>query len=919
VFINGKPAAVSHGFLRASTTDVSSLLRPGANAIEVRASNPTNSPALLFKLVTAVNAHILSDGSWLASTTAATNPVTGAFVAVDWARVQVLGPAGPPPWGDPFDPTRSFDAYNAWRGSLGTKQATPVANITAPPGFAVELVRSAQEDEGSWVSLAFDPQGRLTVAREKSGLLRFTLAPVGGVAKVEVINENLLECRGLLYAHGALYVNANNSKALYRLRSTRGDDTFDEVKLLKSTGGGVGHGRNGLALGPDGMIYFVHGNNVRLPADLAPTSPYKNFAEDRLLPCPWDNRLFDSDAKAPCGHVMRTDAEGTRWEIVAGGFRNPYDLAFNRHGEMFTFDADMEWDVGAPWYRPNRVHHVVSGGEYGWRRGTSMWPTDWPDALAPVADIGVASPTGVAFCNSANFPAKYRDALFICDWAYGRILAVHLKPKGASYSGATEAFLTGRPLNVTDMVFGPDGAMWFTTGGRGTQAGLYRVAGVKPSEPAAPRAADLKLEREAAEARELRRQLEAHHGKQSAAAVDVAWPQLGSGDPWIRHAARVAIEHQDAASWQQRALNERRTPAALTALLALARSGGTNSQPALLDALDQLPWAKLSDGQRVDLCRTYQLAFVRLGRPDAATCARMAARFDSIYPTSSPRLNAELCELLVYLESQNVVRKTLPLVARAKSQEEQLQFMFLLRNVARGWTLDERRTCFKWFDKAAGFTGGRTLPAYIADTRKDAMATLTSAERAALASLLDPPPPKPVAAPPPKPRIFVRQWQMDDLLADVSAPLKGRSIKLGREAFAAAQCTACHRFGGEGAGLGPDLTDVGRRFDRRAMLESMLDPSRVVDEKHRGTEYTLQDGSTVAGQFVREEAGVLHIRTSLAPEQVARVPKAAVKSSRVSAVSPMPGNLLDTLSRDEILDLIAFLETGAAPPRAGAR
>ena len=914
VFVNGRLAAKSSGVSRAVSADATALVRPGANSLSVKAVTGTNSPVVILKFaITRRNGDeqvIVTDSTWTSSTRAATNSVTGEFVAVVWTRVQVLGKAGTPPWGDPFDPTRSFDAYNSWKGSLGVKQATPVANITAPPGFTVELVRSAQDGEGSWISMAFDPQGRLTIAREKSGLLRLTLTLRGEVAKVEVINENLLECRGLLYAHGALYVNANNSKALYRLRSTRGDDTFDEVKLLKSTEGGVGHGRNGLALGPNGMIYFVHGNNVRLPPDLAPTSPYRNFAEDRLLQCPWDNRLFDSDAKAPCGHVMRTDAEGTRWEIVAGGFRNPYDIAFNRHGEMFTFDADMEWDVGAPWYRPNRVQHVVSGGEYGWRHGTSMWPTDWPDVLSPVANIGLASPTGVKFCNSANFPAKYRDSLFICDWAYGRILAVHLTPKGASYSGTTETFLTGRPLNVTDVEFGPDGAMWFTTGGRGTQAGLYRVTSRIREEPPAISAAQLKLDAAAANARLQRRQLESSANPSASTALDSAWTHLDSDDAWLRHSARLAVERLDISHWRDRALAETKPQAALTSLISLARCGSKEDQPALLAALDRLAWSKLTDEQRLTLCRAFQLAFIRMGRPDAATSARIAAKLDAAYPTSNARLNAELCELLVYLESPHVVRKTLPLVARAKSQEEQMQFMFLLRNVARGWTLDERRTYFQWFDKATTFTGGRTLPTYIGDTKKDAIATLTDAERAALARLLNPPPPKPVTVQRAKPRPFVKQWQMDDLLAHVSAPLKGRSLKRGHEAFAAAQCLACHRFGSEGANIGPDLTDVGRRFDRRALLESVLEPSRVIDEKFRNTEFTLKDGTIVSGQLMREEAGVMHVRTTLLPEQVTRIAKADVKSSRASAVSPMPSGLLDSFTREDILDLIAFLEAG---------
>src|SRR5439155_2293261 len=101
------------------------------------------------------------------------------------------------------------------------------------------------------------------------------------------------------------------------------------------------------------------------------------------------------------------------------------------------------------------------------------------------------SPTGVKFGTNSKFPQRYKNALYAMDWSYGRILAVHLTPKGATYGGTFENFVAPQssqkpgpktPLNVTDLEFGQDGAMYFTTGGRGTQSGLYRVSftGVSP-------------------------------------------------------------------------------------------------------------------------------------------------------------------------------------------------------------------------------------------------------------------------------------------------------------------------------------------------------------------------------------------------------------------------------------------------------
>ncbi len=65
------------------------------------------------------------------------------------------------------------------------------------------------------------------------------------------------------------------------------------------------------------------------------------------------------------------------------GYRNQYDIALNEDGELFTYDADMEWDFGSPWYRPTRVCHATSGSEFGWRSGTGKWPAYYEDSLPP--------------------------------------------------------------------------------------------------------------------------------------------------------------------------------------------------------------------------------------------------------------------------------------------------------------------------------------------------------------------------------------------------------------------------------------------------------------------------------------------------------------------------------------------------------
>ena len=134
------------------------------------------------------------------------------------------------------------------------------------------------------------------------------------------------------------------AKAFVRLRSTRGDGQFDEIKELLKTDGGVGHGRNHVKLGPEGMIYLVHGNNVVAPPEAFAASPLRRMQDDRLIPCPWDPQMFDGDVSLPAGHILRTDPNGETWELIAGGFRNELDIDWNEAGDMFT-DSDVRGAV----------------------------------------------------------------------------------------------------------------------------------------------------------------------------------------------------------------------------------------------------------------------------------------------------------------------------------------------------------------------------------------------------------------------------------------------------------------------------------------------------------------------------------------------------------------------------------------------
>ena len=325
-------------------------------------------------------------------------------------------------------------------------------------------------------------------------------------------------------------------------------------------------------------------------------------------------------------------------------------------------------------------------------------------------------------------------------------------PKGSTYSGEVEEFVAGTPLALTDVVVNPqDGAMYFTVGGRNTQSGLYRVTYVGP-EPAAPTA--VANPASTATARETRRSLEAFHGRKDEHAVQVAWPYLGNSDRFIRSAARVAIEWQDPASWREKTLAEASSPASrLNALLALARVSAPDPahrtrddappDPALRDrilaVLDGIAWEQLDRAQQLDLLRVYQVVLNRFGRPDTAIVRRLTARFDPHYPALDRELNSELCQLLVYLQAPSAAAKTVALLERAFTQEEQLDFGRDLRALTSGWTPVLRTAFFSWIQRAKQFRGGNSLRGFVANIKRDAIATLSEQEKAALKPILDAP------------------------------------------------------------------------------------------------------------------------------------------------------------------------------------
>ena len=815
--------------------------------------------------------------------------------------------------------------------------ATPINRIKAAKGFQVELLYSVpSEVHGSWVNLCTDNKGRLIVSDQFGKLYKITPPQPGDTlaqTDIKPLNVDIRAVNGMVWAFDALYVGVNDYErkipsGLYRITDSDGDDELDKVEMLRAMEARGDHGVHAVVPSPDGKSLFLITGNSTKPTQLASNSQVpKVWGEDHLLPSFPDGRGHNRGVLAPGGIIYKVDPDGKNFEAYANGFRNIFDAAFNRDGELFTYDADMEYDFNVPWYRPTRICQVTSGSEFGWRNGAGKRPVFYPDNLPGVLDIGPGSPTGVTFGYGAKFPAKYQNALYALDWSWGKLYAVHLKQNGSSYTATKEEFITGAPLPITDAIIHPnDGAMYFTIGGRRVQSGLYRVTYAGDESTAL-----VKNEPSLTKETKIRRELEAYHGKQDPRAITAAWPHLKNEDRFIRWAARIAVEHQSLDQWADKALSESDPQIKVEALMALTRVTGicpqhrNDESPAidtamrarLLDAVLSIDMSNLDATSQLTLQRTIQIILNRFGRPDNSTVEKLSAAIDPLFPSNSADLNWLLCETLAYLQSPSVAAKTMDLIEAAPTQEEQVQYARSIRMLQTGWTPELRTAYFEWFLKAANYRGGASFAKFIEFIRNDAVASLSDAQKESMKELLAKKPER-ISALENLGAVFEgrpeKQWKLDELVKAANSGLKNRDFGNGQKMFGAAGCFACHRFQNQGGMTGPDLTTAGRRYSVRDLLDQVVNPSKVINDQFSAVMVITDEGLVHSGVVVNLNNDGLTLNTDLTdPNKRVTINRNTIDEMLVSKTSPMPAGLFNRMTREEILDLVAYLISGADP------
>ena len=862
-----------------------------------------------------------------------------------------------------------------------------IAHLKLPSGFhADHLYSPGINNQGSWVAMTFDDKQRMIASDQYGNLYRLTIPAVGSDTnqtkiKVETISLQLPDdtskrsrkigfAHGLLYAFHSLYVMINvdeddttllRHSGLYRLQDTDGDDQYDKITMLKRLQGDGEHGPHSIVLSPDGnSLYIIAGNFTKIPKMDNYAAPAV-WQIDNLLPLIRDPNGHDNSVNTHGGWIAHIDSTGGNFSLVSSGFRNPFDLAFNDAGDMFTFDSDMEWDFGLPWYRPIRICHVPSGGEFGWRPGTDKWSPFYPDNLPPLLNIGQGSPTSVFSGMNSRFPEKYRRSMYAFDWSFGIIYAFQPQADGATYKATAEEFVSGSPLPLTDGQIGPDGALYFLTGGRRLESDLYRVYygdNTANTEKLAPA--------ELTDLQKLRRKLETYHEAPKADAIAFAWPYLKHEDRFIRFAARIAVEHQPLSEWQARALSEK-DPIILTqAAIALARRGTpdtakvklvTNPGPVnenpsvrdgLLSALAAIDYTHLSESQQIDLLRAFELVLARMGLPAADVKAKIIADLDPQYPAKDNNLNRSLSKLLVYLEDPKAVGKTMALMATAKDDPsyqkqvtqssdlilrnlqygkdiaemlanvppaQQTYYATVLSGAKTGWTPELQETYFRWFYKAFGYKGGHSFVGFIDLARKNALKNVPKNKFAYFNTISGDSivghSQMGLAGNVQQPKGPGKDWQVDTALVLVKDGLSNRDFDRGKAMFTASMCSACHTMRSDGGTVGPDLTQLGSRFSYKDMLESIIDPSKTISDQFAATVFYLRDGGSVTGRMMNQDADNYYVsQNPFAPQTLRTVPKKDVERTRLSETSIMLPGLINRLNGEELKDLLAYLKAG---------
>lgn len=331
--------------------------------------------------------------------------------------------------------------------------------------------------------------------------------------------------------------------------------------------------------------------------------------------------------------------------------------------------------------------------------------------------------------------------------------------------------------------------------------------------------------------------------------------------------------------------------------------------------------------------RVIEVSVARHGVPAGDIAKQVIDDAAPLYPAASQPVNRELCQVLIALNAPNAVEKTIALLKAAPTQEEQVTYAVSLRNVKTGWTRELRREYLSWWntpnstehpaqvnqwfeDAGIRFNNGASFANFMAHAHEEVKFTMTPEEIIALSDVLaeyDQLHPAKQAYVPGPPRDLVKEWVTADLQPLLGKVGSGRDFARGKKVFNDAQCIACHRYGDQGGAVGPDLTAVSTRYKRQDILEASTEPSKVLSEQYMNTAIETTEGKVIIGRITEETDDHVILRPNPLQPEIVTVKESEIESRQLSKTSPMPTGLLNTFTEDEILDLLAYMESFGDP------
>jgi len=747
-----------------------------------------------------------------------------------------------------------------------------------------------------------------------------------------------------VHPDGSVYIAPRNE--IIRLRDTDGDGKADEktrIAFLETKGDYPHNGLCGLVFDPAGNLYFGFGEN--LGAD------YTLIGAD-------GTKISDG---AEGGNIFWCTAEGKNLRRVATGFWNPFGACLTSENRLFITDNDPD---SSP---PCRLIHVVDGGNYGYqfRYGRSglhpfqSWNGQLPGTLPMTAGTG-EGPCEVIQCNSKVWPKKYQGQLFVASWADHRIESYQLKPKGATYEAVRQTLLKGgNEFRPVGLVIGPDGWLYFSDWvlrdyklhGKGRiwrarfkgapNAGAVSSSIWKPN----PESADPLAIQSAALVKD------AQDGKRLITL-------LAHDDPFVATAARTKLA-KSPGLLKQVDINSIKNPIGRIAVLQAhkqTREQGDDVPTKLISTFlndpdqqvrfEAIKW--IAD-QRLETFRAH--VSKALLQPD------LSPRMFMAYATAMARLDKRPAgdrKLVSFYLAKLKDAKTSPAL--------KIMALRLIPPTQKGFQIEYLTRLLKQNDSMLRVEAVRSIAGHPDNKKKQVLLTVARDSKAdaqariwSLLGLADQ-----VHS---SPDLFldIAEASQGDLTLEsvrilARAKLQGahgkryakllshrpqlNSVQSGRKGFKGAEarpdykqtdawlkllsgkadveagrriffhpllggCYRCHRSEGRGASIGPDLSLIALRADRKAILESILQPGNQVAPRYVSWLIDTQDGQQRIGNLQRQNRNEQwYIGSDGLPFRVVRD---QIITRTMSNTSLMPQNLVDTLSDQELRDLLAYL------------